>query len=171
MPHPILNIADVEYRDHGHNARGQGNAPEKFQAKMGLIGIRIGAAKLGYNVTVVPPGKQAFPFHSHRVNEEMFVILDGEGELRFGKERFPIKQGDVIACPAGGPEVAHQIINTSKGDLKYLGVSTKTSPEIVEYPDSTKFGILAEFPRADGKMDGFRYVGRGDGTLDYWEGE
>ena len=171
MARPILNIADLEFRDHGHNARGQGSAPEKFQAKLGPIGVRIGATKLGYNITVVAAGKRAFPFHSHRVNEEMFFVLEGAGEVRIGAETFPITKGDVIACPPGGPDTAHQIVNTSKGELKYLAVSTKLSPEIAEYPDSGKFGVLAEFPRPDGKSEQLRYLGRAGATLDYWEGE
>ena len=45
------------------------------------------ARKLGYNLTVLPPGKAQCPFHSHRGEEEMFLILEGEGELRFGDQR------------------------------------------------------------------------------------
>jgi len=35
---------------------------------------------------VLPPGKAQCPFHSHRAEEEMFLVLEGEGELRFGNE-------------------------------------------------------------------------------------
>lgn len=54
----------------------------------------------------------------------MFLILEGEGELRFGDERYPIRKYDVIACPTGGPEVAHQIINTGATTMRYLALST-----------------------------------------------
>ena len=77
MPKPILNIADVEFRKVGHGATFRENAPEKFQSQIGDIGRRLGAQKLGYNITVVPPGKRAFPFHNHRANEEMFLVLEG----------------------------------------------------------------------------------------------
>ena len=58
MPKPILNVADVELRriGHGADALRSRNAPEPFQAHVGEIGRRIGARKLGYNLTVVPPG-------------------------------------------------------------------------------------------------------------------
>lgn len=162
---PILNIADVEYEDWGHG--------DKFAARLGGVGRKLGARKLGYNVTVVPPGKRAFPRHSHRVNEEMFFILEGGGELRIGDERHPIRRGDVIACPPGGPETAHQIINTSaSADLKYLAVSTVLSPEIVDYPDSGKFGVrLGLEPGPDGKPQVFRFIGRSEQSVDYWDGE
>jgi uncharacterized cupin superfamily protein len=173
MPKSILNIADVEFRQFGHgvNYPGASDAPEKFSARLGDIGRRLGAQKLGYNITVVPPGKRAWPFHNHRINEEMFLIIEGEGEVRIGNESHPIKKGDVIASPPGGPETAHQIVNTSNADLTYLAVSTRISPEIVDYPDSKKFGVLAELTDSEGKPQIWRFVNRSDASLNYWDGE
>ena len=173
MAKPILNVADVEFRKVGHgvNMPGAENAPEKFEARVGDIGRRLGAQKLGYNLTVVPAGKRAWPFHNHRVNEEMFVILDGEGEVRIGQETFPIRKGDVIAHPPGGPDTAHQIVNTSKAELKYLSVSTVATPEICDYPDSGKFAVMTVAPGPDGKPRFWRFAAR-DGTgLNYYDGE
>jgi uncharacterized cupin superfamily protein len=154
MNKPIINIADVELKPRPEALRPTGKAAEKYDAKIGMIAPLLGAQKLGYNITVVPPGKRAFPFHNHRVNEEMFFILQGSGEVRIGKETYPVRQGDVIACPPGGKETAHQIINIGKEELRYLAVSTKMTPEICDYPDSNKFGILADYPAgADGKPD------------------
>lgn len=165
MKRPILNIADLELLPMSHG--------DRYEARLGVIGTKIGAQKLGYNLTVLPPGKRAFPFHSHRVNEEMFFVVEGAGEVRIGAERHPIRAGDVIACPPGGPETAHQIINTSEsGDLRFLAVSTHLSPEIAEYPDTGKFGVLAELPPGpDGKPNLLRFMGRLEASLDYWDGE
>jgi uncharacterized cupin superfamily protein len=165
MSRPIINLADLEHFDFGKG--------DQYQARLHPIGPKIGAQKLGYNLTVVPPGKRAFPFHCHRVNEEMFFILSGTGELRIGNERFPVREGDVIACPPGGPETSHQLRNTSAdAELRYLSVSTMSYPEICEYPDSGKFGIRADYgPGPDGKPVVWRYVGREAGAVDYWDGE
>ena len=172
MTKPIINIADVELEPRPPAFALSGPATERFDARMGFIGPRIGAQKLGYNITAVPPGKRAFPFHNHRVNEEMFFVLQGTGEVRIGGSTYPIRSGDVIACPAGGTEAAHQIVNTGPDELRYLAVSTKLSPEIAEYPDSGKFGVLAELPAgSDGKPRRFVFVGRESGSLNYWEGE
>ena len=102
----------------------------------------------------------------------MFYVIEGKGEIRIGKETYPIRSGDLIACPPGGPETAHQIVNTSEEELRYLAIATNESPEIAEYPDSGKFGVLAEYP-ADkaGKPQFFRFVGRESQRLNYWEGE
>ncbi len=89
----------------------------------------------------------------------MFVILVGTGEYRFGDERYPIKSGDVLAAPAGGPEKAHQIINTGEGDLQYLAFSNKAETDVVEYPDSGKFAVSSRHDWNTGS-GGVRFIGR-----------
>ena len=118
MIKPILNIADAVPQPRPAVFAATGPAAGKFECKMFPIGARLGAQKLGYNITAVPPGKRAFPFHNHRVNEEMFFILEGSGEVRIGSETHPIRQGDILACPPGGEETAHQIVNTGNVELK-----------------------------------------------------
>ncbi|MDR3448047.1 MULTISPECIES: cupin domain-containing protein [unclassified Dyella] len=172
MTHPIINIADVELQPFPPGMGPTGDAAERFEARMGRFSMQVGAKKLGYNITAVPPGKRAFPLHNHRINEEMFFILEGSGEVRIGDQRYPIRVGDVIACPPGGPEKAHQIINTGTTEMRYLAVSSKETPEICDYPDTGKIGILAEYPpAADGSPQGFRMVTRADMQVGYWEGE
>ena len=97
----------------------------------------------------------------------MFFILEGDGELRFGDKRFPIRRHDVIACPPGGPEVAHQIINTGATVMRYLSLSTLVEVEACEYPDSDKVLIVA------GKRGnrGLRKVFRAENTVDYYDRE
>lgn len=166
MSKHIMNLDDLNYMEFGNG--------EGFACRLGMIGRRIGARQLGYNLTVVPPGKRAFPFHSHRSNEEMFFVLEGSGEVRIGEETHPIRQGDVIACPTGGPETAHQIINTSDAELRYLGVSTTRSPEVAEYPDSDKCGVIAELEgdSDSGMPNLWRLMMRmADTQVDYWDGE
>lgn len=165
MAHPIINIDDLEFMEIAHG--------DRFGARMGAIGGRIGARKLGYNLTVVPPGKRAFPRHNHHVNEEMFFVIAGAGELIVGDAAHTLRQGDVVACPPGDQATAHQIVNTSdEEELRYLAVSTCEYPEIVDYPDSGKFGVREVTGRdADGMPTGFLYVGRVEDNRDYWEGE
>lgn len=100
------------------------------------------AQKLGATIDILAPGKRGCPYHLHHAQEEMFVVLEGTGTLRVAGEELPIVPGDVIFIPPG-PEYPHQIVNTSDQPLKYLSISTKDSPEIVEYPDSGKFLAMA----------------------------
>lgn len=158
---PIMNLDDVPLEHHVHG--------DRFEARDGTIGDVIGARHLGYSLTVVPPGKRAWPFHNHHVNEEMFLILEGHGVVRIGGEHFPVRKGDVIACPPGGKDTAHQLVNTSDGELRYLSVSTELPHEIVEYPDSGKVMIRAA--DAPGPQRRFFYRGVLDQPRDYWDGE
>jgi len=172
MKKPVMNLDEVKLRPLPAALSATGEAAERYDLQMGMIAPLLGAQKLGYNLTSVPPGKRAFPFHNHRVNEEMFLIIEGTGEVRIGNETFPLKPHDIVACPPGGPDTAHQIINTGDAELKYLAVSTKLSPEIAEYPDSGKFGVLADYPPdAEGKPQRFMFIGRPEESGDYWEGE
>ncbi|WP_197467176.1 cupin domain-containing protein [Collimonas arenae] len=40
------------------------------------------ASKLGASIDIVAPGKITCPYHFHYAQEEMFVILEGDGTLR-----------------------------------------------------------------------------------------
>lgn len=159
---PVMNVADVPLRENTHG--------DAFAAKIGSFGRMIGSTGIGCMLHVVEPGKKAFPFHNHHGIHELFVILEGEGTYRFGEESYPVKAGDVLAAPTGGPETAHQIINTGDKTLKYLGISTSAATEVVEYPDSNKFAVTSRYDWATGK-GGVRYIGRQENSLDYWDGE
>jgi uncharacterized cupin superfamily protein len=168
---PVINLDEVEIGDRPQMFQPTGKAAERFSSKMGAVGTRIGAQLLGYNITVVPAGRRAFPLHNHHANEEMFFILQGSGELRVGAEVWSIRAGDFIASPPGGRDSAHQIVNTGPEELRYLAVSTLITPETVEYPDSDKLATLSRQRAADGSMRITRHIGRAGDSVDYWEGE
>ena len=150
----VVNIDEVKLE---HFTKG-----DQFESGSVRIGPLLGAKDLGYSYDVVPPGKRSCPFHSHRGEEEMFFIVKGSGTLRYGDETRKIRAGDVICCPTGGPETAHQIVNDSDADLAYLSISTMLPAEICEYPDSKKVGGFAE---------GLRHMTRRENHLDYWTDE
>jgi uncharacterized cupin superfamily protein len=154
-----MNLDEVAFDDVEENGA--------FTSSRATISDHIGAQKLGYNLTVLPPGKVQCPFHNHHAEEEMFFILEGEGQLRFGNETYPIRKHDVIACPTGGPDVAHQIINTGTVTMRYLAISNIADIEICEYPDSQK--VLA----VSGKRGerGLRKMIRAENTVDYYDRE
>jgi uncharacterized cupin superfamily protein len=133
-----------------------------------MLGLQLGAEKLGYNLIALPPGKRGFPFHSHRNNEEVFLVISGIGEVRLGDQRHPIGPGDLIAAPAGGPDTAHQIANTGQAELRYLAISTRETPDVIEYPDTGKFRVLDIGRGGDNGFDAMRAPGD---AADYWQGE
>ncbi|MEC9343367.1 MAG: cupin domain-containing protein [Pseudomonadota bacterium] len=159
---PVISIDDVPLAE-----RGNGKA---FQARIGSFGPSIGSTGIGCMLHVVEPGKRAFPRHAHHRIHELFVILEGEGTYRFGEESFPVKAGDVCAAPCGGPETAHQLLNTGSVPLKYLGISTMEDTEVVEYPDSNKFAVISRFDWST-MSGGIRFIGRTEDSLGYFDGE
>ena len=124
------------------------------------------ARKLGASIDTVAPGKRSCPYHFHHAQEEMFIVIEGAGTLRVAGELLPLRTGDVVFVPPG-PEYPHQIINTSNQPLKYLSISTRETPEIVEYPDSDKY--LAMDSSGDGLS--FDAIQRTGNSIDYWDGE
>jgi uncharacterized cupin superfamily protein len=159
---PLINLADVPLQETGNG--------KSFQARVGSFGHLIGSTGIGCMLHVVEPGKKAFPYHVHHQIHELFIILEGEGEYRFGGERYPVRAGDVLAAPTGGPEVAHQIINTGSTVMKYLGISTSVGTEVVEYPDSGKFGVISRFDWTT-MSGGVRHLARPGTGLGYYDGE
>lgn len=156
---PRINLDELELEHHSDGF---------FTGSYGVISDRIGARRLGYNLTICPPGKSVCPFHNHHVGEEMFFVLEGEGLLRFGDKEYPIRKHDVIACPPGGRENAHQMINTGSTDLKYLSLGTNDATEVCEYPDSNKVGVYVEESRNARRL---RAIFRAENTVDYFDRE
>jgi uncharacterized cupin superfamily protein len=159
MQKPFVNLEEVEFTDVEENGY--------YTSQRAQFSAGIGARKLGYNLTVLPPGKAQCPFHSHRGEEEMFLILEGTGELCFGDQRYPIRKHDVIACPTGGPEVAHQIINTGSTDMRYIALSNLVDVEACEYPDSNKVLICANEPGTPA----LRKMLRAETSVEYYDRE
>jgi uncharacterized cupin superfamily protein len=157
---PVVNVADVPLADRGNG--------KQFAVKWGRAGPLLGLQGLGCAVHVVPPGKKAFPFHRHHVMDELFFIVSGAGEYRFGDERSPLRAGDLVSAPAGGK--AHQIINTGTEELRYLGISTMAGVDIVDYPDSKKIAVAAGVKNADFKTATYVGLGRIQ-PADYYDGE
>ena len=173
MPDHIVNLDALDFERWDKAYPPDQKPPyERFGADIAHIGRRLGARKLGYNITCIDPGKAAYPAHAHRLNEEMFVVLEGTGTLRLGPDTHPVRAGDIIACPPGGPETAHQLRNTGTAPLKVLMVSTAEPTEILHYPDSGKsaYGLRGAGP--DGKPLMVRAMVRdGDPQPGYWDGE
>jgi uncharacterized cupin superfamily protein len=159
---PVISIHGLDMKPRPETHQPSGATAQRFHVERGALTERLGLTTLGINVTRVAPGKTAYPFHSHRCNDELFYILAGHGELRLGQIRHAVKPGDVIGCPKGGPETAHQLVNTGSEPLHYLSIDSNLDPEICEYPDSKKVGVW---------VDKFEYLTRSDSPVDYWDGE
>jgi uncharacterized cupin superfamily protein len=157
----IVNLDELET----HEVK----AGNRFALHLADIDRVLGLRNLGVTLHVVPAGKIAWPYHRHHGVDEMFLILEGEGELRLGDKRLPLRTGDCIGAPAGGE--AHQIINSSTGVLRYLAFANHMQADVIEYPDSGKIAVAAArgFDYTPGTI--LEIQGRLTSVPDYWEGE
>jgi uncharacterized cupin superfamily protein len=163
---PVVSIGNLELRPRPAEWLPPADAKTRFDIQRARVAPLLGLTKLGCTLHQVGAGATAYPFHSHRANEELLIVLDGVGELRYGSARHAVKAGDLIGCPTGGPDTAHQLINAGSAPLRYLAISTMIDPDICEYPDSGKVGAYA----GDGPSE-LAHLTRYGSAIDYWDGE
>ena len=69
---------------------------------------------------------ETVPVHAHGNGEQLFFVLEGEGEMSVGwegGERFPLHVGDFVRTPRG---VAHSVRCVGDATLVYLSVDCFT---------------------------------------------
>ena len=121
------------------------------------LGRAAGSVTTGIQHVQVEPGMESAPAHCHSIEEEIFVVLDGDGVVVLGDQDTPVGPGHVIARPAG-TGVAH-MFRAGAGGLTYLAYGMRDPGDICYYPRSGKIafrgvGVIARVER-----------------LDYWDGE
>lgn len=161
MKKPVINVVDAPTHTGAHGTH--------FRYSMTELAGALGARSIGANITRVPPGRAAFPLHHHYGNEEHFFVLSGSGVLRLGPETYEVKPNDYIVNLPGGPDQAHQLINTGAEDLVYLAISTQALPEVVGYPDSGKTGVRTA--RSNDATARFLVPDAARNSVEYWQGE
>ena len=78
--------------------------------------------KFGNNLTLSSTflrANQKTNGHSHAGQEEVYMFIDGEGEMQIDDERFPVKAGDVICIEDGE---YHRVFNTGHLGLYFVCV-------------------------------------------------
>jgi mannose-6-phosphate isomerase-like protein (cupin superfamily) len=72
---------------------------------------------------LIPPGASE-GLHRHRGVEEIYYVLNGDGQVRVNEETADIHKGDGVPVRLNEP---HSLMNNSKGDLELMvvGVSTQ----------------------------------------------
>jgi uncharacterized cupin superfamily protein len=147
-PPTIVNAGDVE--------AARVERPRVARTRRDL-GRAAGSLSTGLQHVEVAPGKYSTAQHCHSVEEEIFVILGGDGVLVLGEEETAVGPGHVVSRPAG-TGVAH-VFRAGAGGLTYLAYGTRDSADVCYYPRSNKIAIR-----------GLGLVARLE-RLDYWDGE
>jgi uncharacterized cupin superfamily protein len=127
-----------------------------------------GSVRSGLNYVTVEAGKTPAPAHCHSAEEELFVVLEGEGTLELvpsprsrdrgnEEEQHPIRAGHVISRPAG-TQIAHAFRGGDAG-MTVLMYGWRDTNDITYYPRSNKIAFR-----------GVGLIARLE-PLDYWDGE
>lgn len=87
-------------------------------------------------ISRIPPGKSACPYHSHSAQWEFYHVISGRGSVRHKDGTTAIETGDAFIFKPGE---AHQIINNSEQDLIIYVVADNPIGESCHYPDSGKW--------------------------------
>jgi uncharacterized cupin superfamily protein len=147
-PPTIVRLEEVEPYAFGE---GSVEAPRRD------LGTAAGSLRTGLKHMTVAPGKLAAPPHVHSLEEELFVVLDGEGALLLDGEEHPVHAGSIVSRPAG-TGVAHTF-RAGAVPLTLLAYGTREPGDVAYYPRSGKISFR-----------GLGVIGRIE-PLDYWEGE
>jgi uncharacterized cupin superfamily protein len=147
-PASIVSVGDVEGIRRTHT---------RVDRTRRMISRAAGSVDTGLQHVVVAPGCESTAQHCHSLEEEIFVILDGDGVLVLDQDETPVRPGNVVSRPPG-TGVAHMFRAGDRG-LTYLAYGTRDPGDVCYYPRSNKIafrgvGVIARLEQ-----------------LDYWDGE
>jgi uncharacterized cupin superfamily protein len=147
-PPSIVNVANVEPHVTKHS--------ESLLYDRDL-GSAAGSERTGISHVTLPPGRLGYPPHCHSAEEEIFVVLAGEGMLMLGEDEHPVRPGSVVARPPG-TRIPHAF-RAGETELVFLAYGTREPNDIAYYPRSGKVSLR-----------GVGVLGRIE-PLGYWDGE
>ena len=109
----VRNIAEVSWREYPDHFGGALSKPL-------VTPENGGARRLDYRISMYQPMAYV-KLHKHKVQEQVYHVLDGEGLMEIGAERRVVRRHDVIYLPPG---VEHSIQNSGLTDLVFLVVTS-----------------------------------------------
>ena len=114
----IRNVVEVPWQEFpGHF----GGALSKALVRPETAGSRL----IDYRISCYQPMAYV-ALHTHKLQEQVYHVLDGEGMMEMDGKRQVVRKHDVIYIPPG---VAHAISNTGLGDLTFVVATTPASDE------------------------------------------
>ncbi len=109
----VRNIADVLWQEMPNH---HGGALSKLLVRPETEGARL----VDHRISSYAPMAYVAP-HAHKVQEQIYHVLDGEGLMEIAGERRIVRRHDVIFLPPG---IEHAIHNTGLEPLVFLVITT-----------------------------------------------
>ena len=79
-----------------------------------------GSKSIDYRISVYQP-RAYVALHKHRIQEQVYHVLEGEGLMELDGKKQVVRKDDVIFIPPG---VEHAIYNTGMTDIKFVVVTS-----------------------------------------------
>lgn len=86
-----------------------------------LVDPAVDPDRLRIHISEIEPGTSAHPPHMHE-GVEAFYVLEGEGVLEIGEERYPLRANEGIVLHPG---TLHGLVNSGTGRMRYMVIITK----------------------------------------------
>ena len=141
-------VGEISARPDGIANLSQGLRYELPSGAIDLnLGDVVGSVETGLSHMTIPAGAEGYPPHCHAAEEELFIVLEGEGTVTLGEESAAVRRGSVVSRPAG-TRVAHSF-QAGGADLVYLAYGTRVPSDVVYYPrtDEIRFrGVGVTMP-------------------------
>lgn len=84
-----------------------------------------GSSLIDYRISCYQPMAYV-QLHAHKVQEQVYHVLEGEGMMEMGATKRVVRRHDVIYIPPG---VEHSICNNGLTDLTFIVVTTPVADE------------------------------------------
>ena len=90
-----------------------------------FIGQELGLTGCEASINKLSAGT-SFPFiHAHKMNEELYIIISGNGVFYVDGEEFPIQEGSLIRVSPSG----ERTIKAGENDLFYICVQVQNNSQ------------------------------------------
>jgi uncharacterized cupin superfamily protein len=135
----------TEPRERPANVVALDAVPSVLDGRARRLAEHAGARALGLNHVRLEPGQAGAPAHCHSLEEEMFVILEGDAVFELWQrgadapDEHELVSGDVVARPAG-TGVAHALRPGANG-VSYLAFGTREPNDMCFYPQSGRVSL------------------------------
>jgi len=106
-----------------------------------------GLTQFGAFVEILPPGSRSSVKHWHKEEDEMVYMLAGEVLLHEGDSITPLQVGQAATFKAG-VAAGHCIENASSAEARYLVIGTRSSGDVVTYPDNDRVLYFERHPKS-----------------------
>jgi len=102
--------------------------------KMADVGRSVGSRSIGLVIQTLAPGCFSSRRHKHVFQEEILIVVSGEGVLHHGDERIGVTALDCVVYLPEDPE-AHCFENTGSTELVIWAFGNRFLHEVAIYPD------------------------------------